>query len=170
MAKPQVIKLVFLALFFSAGTVYAEGGTCPDGYYPANAPGVMGCAPIPDYDDGGNASSAAARTAWADRWGAIATDGPNAILGSATGMSSRRKAEKAALSECGAKGGNNCKIDLAFHNQCAVLVTGDIGHLIQSAATVEEATRLGVEKCNESDANCRAFFSACSLPEVVRVN
>ncbi|WP_392389941.1 DUF4189 domain-containing protein [Acinetobacter courvalinii] len=44
-------------------------------------------------------------------------------------MRSKRQAEKAALTECRAKGGKKCEVDLAYYNQCAVMVTGDNSYL-----------------------------------------
>ena len=156
--------LLIAPLLGASGVAHAEGGTCPSGYYPVNSPGVMGCAPIPN--SGGDAAQRAApRAAWVDRWGAIATDGPSAILGSSAGMRNKRQAEKAALAQCRGKGGAKCEIDLAFFNQCAVLVTGDSRYLTQGAATIEEATRIGVERCNKTDVNCRVYYSDCSLAE-----
>lgn len=101
---------------------------------------------------------------WKSTWGAIAADGPRGILGGVTDMDDKQSAENAALSQCRTSGGQNCKIELAYHNQCAVLVTGDKKYLVQSAATIPEATRLGIGKCSQEDANCRVYYSGCSMP------
>jgi hypothetical protein len=159
--------MVILMLLAMASIAHAEGGTCPPGYYPVNSPGVMGCAPMPN-SEGTATQHAVPRAAWADRWGAIATDGPSATLGTSVGMRSKRQAEKMALAQCREKGGAKCEVDLAFFNQCAVLVTGDSRYLTQGAATIEEASRIGVERCSKTDVNCRDYYSNCSLAERVR--
>lgn len=158
---------LFLILLATAGAAHAEGGTCPPGYYPVNSPGVMGCAPITNSESGG-VQRTAPRAAWADRWGAIATDGENSILGTSVGMRSKRQAEKTALTQCREKGGNQCEVDLAFYNQCAVLVTGDRMFTTQGAASAEEAARIGMERCNKTDVNCHVYYSDCSFAERIR--
>ncbi len=101
---------------------------------------------------------------WADRWGAIATDADNAKLGAVVGMASETKAKRAALETCKNNGGTNCRIDISYYNQCAVLVTGDRMYSTARGATVEEAEKLGFGKCQNADVNCRVYYSDCSLP------
>ena len=155
--------LMLLILLATARVANAEGGTCPPGYYPVNSLGVIGCAPTPNSENGGG-RRAVPKATWADRWGAIATDGPSAALGASVGMPNKRKAEKFALAQCREKGGKNCEIDMTFYNQCAVLVTGDRVYNTSHAATVEEASRLGIAECEKEDVNCRVYYSDCSLP------
>jgi hypothetical protein len=57
-------------------------------------------------------------------------------------MKSKRKAEAAALAACRSKGGKNCEVDLAYFNQCAVMLVGEKTYIVQGAASVEEATVL----------------------------
>lgn len=106
--------------------------------------------------------------AWATRWGAIASDGLAGAFGAAEGMRSKRKAKNAAMASCKETGGRQCKVDLTYSNQCAVTVTGRRTHLSQGAATVEEATGIGLRRCREVDDDCRVYYAACSLPERVR--
>lgn len=106
---------------------------------------------------------------WADRWGAIATDGETGSLGISVDMTSKRKAVKAALADCQSKGGANCELDVAYYNQCAAMILGDKNYNTSSAATKEKAIELGMRTCNkEGDSNCRVYYSGCSMP--VRVN
>jgi len=101
---------------------------------------------------------------WADRWGAIATDADNAKLGAVVDMTSEKKAKQAALETCKKNGGTNCRVDISYYNQCAVLVTGDSMYSTARGATVEEAEKLGFSKCRNADVNCRVYYSDCSLP------
>lgn len=105
---------------------------------------------------------------WADRWGAVAADGPSGILGATTGMASRRKAEKFALAQCRAKGGKSCEVDMAYRNQCIALVAGENLYFVQPAIYEDEAARLGLKSCQKNDVNCRVYYSACSMAERVR--
>jgi len=85
--------------------------------------------------------------------------------GAAVNQLSQIQAEQAALAECKANGGLTCKVDLAYHDQCAALVVSAKGYNAGSAATIDEAIRLGIKVCTDSGATgCRAYYSACSLP------
>lgn len=161
MNKKNGALLVAMGLCSLSGLALAEG-RCPPGYYPVDSPGVAGCAPMPIIP---SRKPSEPRVMWVDRWGAIAADGKNAILGTATGMASKRKAQKAALLQCRSKGGLACKVDMAYYNQCAVLVTGDKQFIVQVAATVNEATKLGMKACGMADTNCRIYYADCSLPQ-----
>jgi hypothetical protein len=162
--------LLFGLLMLLGGVVHAEGN-CPPGYYPIGAPpgqgGPQGCAPIPG--DNNNQQQAQPQPPppppqWASQWGAIATDGPGGHLGVATNLSSKSEAEQVAMADCQAKGGTNCKIETWYSNGCAAMVVGDSGHNSNNAATLDEATQLGMKTCSASDTNCHVYYSACSLP------
>lgn len=159
--------LLTVMLLIAARFAYAEGGTCPPGYYPIGGQGASGCAPIPNYDQS-NTQAVPAGPRWKTTWGAFATDGENSVLGTSVGMRSKRQAEKAALAQCRSKGGVKCEVDLSFYNQCAVLVTGDRRYLVQGAATVGEASRIGISHCSKTDSNCHVYHSDCSLAERIQ--
>lgn len=157
-----------ISLLVLSGTVHAEGG-CPQGQTPKQYGGVWGCAP------GGTDAPVQQQEAappqptgyWVSKWGSLATDGPRGILGSATNMASSRAAEVTALAECRKKGGNPCKVQATYSNQCSALVTGDKIFFVKLGASEAEAANLGMQKCQAEDMNCRAYFSSCSLPQFV---
>jgi hypothetical protein len=102
---------------------------------------------------------------WERRWGAIATDGPNDALGVATDKRSKQEASQVAMQDCQSKGGVNCKIDIAYDNQCAVVVVGDGAYNVPIAATVDQAAEIGMRTCRATGRrNCHVYYSACSLP------
>ncbi len=153
--------LLAFGLWGISGYALAEGGHCPPGYYPISSPGVMGCAPIPGYGDSSQ-SVQPSSPEWQTRWGAIAVDGKKGSLGTAVGMRSKGEAENTAMLECRAKGGDSCEIDLTYHNQCAVMILGSSKLNTASAATIEEATQVGMKTCTASDTNCHVYYSDCS--------
>lgn len=162
--------LVLFFLLCACGVAYAEHG-CQDGFIPVNQGSGQTCVAdynLPYWKNQSNAASAPVGPRWKTTWGAIATDGGNSILGTSVGMYSKRQAEKAALAQCREKGGSQCEVDLAFYNQCAVLVTGDRMFTTQGAASAEEAARIGMERCNKTDVNCHVYYSDCSPAERVR--
>jgi len=127
----------------------------------------MGCAPLPGY--GNQQAPQLPAQQWERRWGAIATDGPNDALGVATDKRSKREASQAAMQDCQSKGGVNCKIDIAYDNQCAVVVVGDGAYNVPIAATVDQAAEIGMKTCRSSRrTNCHVYYSACSLPVQIR--
>ncbi|WP_353621772.1 DUF4189 domain-containing protein [Variovorax sp. J2P1-31] len=63
----------------------------------------------------------------------------------------------------------NCRIDVAYDNQCAVLFVGANGYNTPSAATTKKATELGMKTChNTGSPDCRVLYSACSWPVRIR--
>lgn len=166
MIKNFLICAIVAAAFIWCWPSYAEGGSCPDGYYPMNGPGVQGCAPIPNYDattverDNG--------PLWQDRWIAIAVDGAEGVFGAAKGLSSRRKAVKAALEDCTAKGGTFCKPYGVTYNQCIALVSGRQYINSYGSPRREQAEEGALNECSAQTTNCQIFYSECSFAEQVR--
>jgi hypothetical protein len=156
--------LVASLWLLGTGGAHAEGG-CPPGMYPfqfaPNQP--TSCAPIPSA--GNQQAPQPPSEQWERRWGAIATDAPNGVIGVTIDKRSKREASQAAVSDCQQQGGVNCRIDVAYDNQCAVLVVGVNGYNTPNAATAEKATELGMKTCRDAGSpDCRVLYSACSLP------
>ncbi len=161
---PSMRCLLAAVLLLAAGAAGAEGG-CPPGMIPYSGTNMSSCGPMPA---GYGQPAQPAGPHWETRWGAIATDGAKAALGAVSGMRSKRQAKKLALAQCRAEGGTKCKLDLAYYNQCAVMVTGDKLYMSQGAPTIELATRLALASCEEADTNCHVYYSACSMAELVQ--
>lgn len=164
-------RLLLIVLLLLLGNMAHAEGNCPIGYYSIGAPqgqaGPQSCAPIPGYSNGQQQqhSQQSLPARWASRWGAIATDGPGGHLGAATNLSSKNDAENVAIADCQIKGGSACEIEVAYDNECAAMVVGQIGHSSNAASTLDEAIRLGMSLCNNSgDTKCHVYYSACSLP------
>ena len=157
-------RLVVLSVMFIGISSYIYA--CPAGM--VELPGGV-CLP-PDHQNSplNNLPSASPPPVWADRWGAIASDG-NGTYGFVTDMRSKRRAEKAAIEDCKKDGGGACSVRLAFFNQCAVVMAGSKAAATASAATKEEAVELGKKTCRENGDNaCSVYWSGCST--AVRVN
>ncbi|WP_158879976.1 DUF4189 domain-containing protein [Rhodanobacter sp. L36] len=139
---------------------------------PIQGQGWSGCAPInpsqPPTQGQQSQVSQQPPMQWATRWGAIATDADKAILSGITDRSSKEAAQQAALTDCRNKGGTQCKLQIAYDNQCAVMILGDKAFNVANAATVGEATKLGTQQCNKESPNCRVYYSACSLPQRIQ--
>ncbi|UHQ21637.1 DUF4189 domain-containing protein [Lysobacter sp. 5GHs7-4] len=149
----------------------AEQG-CPDGLIPVGqAPGPI-CVPMQGYG-GPQASRPVAQPRqprgpqWSYRYGAIAADYAHGKFGTASNMSSDRKAVSAALAQCRAKGGiaEECKKGLhSWANGCGAVVWGDQYAVTRSAASEEEASQAALQECGQNTADCRVYYSGCSLP------
>jgi hypothetical protein len=162
------IVLIFGLLCLSLA-VHAEGN-CPQGYYPIGAsgqPGPQGCAPIPNYNQN-QGMPQASPIRWRSTWGAIATDAAAGSVASITGEATEEQAVDAAFADCRAKGGNNCKLQVSYANGCAALVLGDSVFNVNSAPTLNEAVKKGMDLCNPASKNCHAFLTACSLSERIQ--
>lgn len=105
---------------------------------------------------------------WEKTWGAIATSEKGGALGTAVGASSKAEAEQLAFADCKAKGGEGCRVDLAYRNQCAVMVLGVKQLGLVRAASIDEATADGLEACKAKGDNCRVYYSACTEPKFHR--
>lgn len=155
------ISLLCFAAAIYANTTWAEGGTCPPGYYPVNSSGVMGCAPMP----GGSAQPPDTGPSWMTTWGAIAADGERNVVASSFAQRSRRKAESSAIKECRAKGGGKkCKSWISFYNQCAAMAAGDSKASTYRAGTAEIAKREVLKGCSALTSNCEVIQTVCTYP------
>jgi len=106
---------------------------------------------------------------WKSRWGAIATDAPNAIIGTATNMKSQRAAEKAALNDCKSKGGSPCILEMPYMDSCVALTASDTSYNVASYPQISQAMQSGMDTCIKAGAeNCHTFYTACSTPILVK--
>ena len=162
----KIVVLFFLLVLGFSEVLLAQG--CGAGIPSAGNPG---CIPpdrsnSPYYQRDMDATSSP-REVWVDRWGAIAF-GRTSILGVSEGKVSKRDAEDAALEDCTAQGGRNCKVDLSYYNQCAAVAWGASGSASVGAATVERASENSMKVCRQRTVDCQIFYSACSLAERVK--
>jgi hypothetical protein len=159
------VKCVIAAVIYGACVNATAEGNCPPGYYQTGGRDFVGCAPLP-----GAAGAVAPDPgpSWSTRWGAIATDGKSGIFAGISASTSKRKAEKDALKQCRANGGKQCKISLAFNNQCAAIAWGDSAYSTVSSPTVEEASQKAIARCHGNTQNCEIYYSACSYPQRIR--
>lgn len=164
----KMLCLLLVPLISVSGPVMAK---CPAGIASAGNPA---CIP-PDrsnsshYQANQGAGSVGSRAIghWEDRWGAFAID-LKVGLGASKDMRSKRAAERAALAECAERGGLSCKVQLSYHNQCGVIIAGDSGFNTSAAATVERASRIGMERCvGSGDSNCHVYYFDCSPPVLI---
>lgn len=162
----RIKALLAVVLLSFMASAFAEGGSCPPGYYPIGGQGAAGCAPIPVYgsSDGVINERAAIQPIWETRWGAIAVDAYNGKFGTAKSMLTKEQAEKAAADDCEKEGGKSCVIDLAYYNQCAAVSWGAAFVTTASAETKEQASSRASETCGEKTSGCKIYYSECSLP------
>lgn len=153
-------------LLLISAPALAEGG-CPSGYAPSGVGpgGVQGCAPL----TGSNSGNTQQAAVWKDRYGALATDDKLGKLGTSTDLDSRRKAESAALSDCQAQGGTQCKLEAWHRNGCTAMVVGHTGHVTETAADQDSAVQKAMKTCQaDGDPACHIYYTACSSPQRVR--
>ena len=96
--------------------------------------------------------------------GAIAPSPEGGVLGTAVGAKNKHEAERQALADCQAKGGEACKVAVAYHNQCAAMILGEKTYNLVRAVSIEEAEQIGFKDCMKDNSNCRIYYSACTEP------
>jgi len=160
----SLVCLIAVVALFNPLQASAEGG-CPAGMYPigGGSGGWSGCAPIPA---GGGQADALARPQWSSRWGAIATG--NGAFGSAVDERSKRQANKAAMKQCVARGGQDCRVQIWFSNQCAALAWSDKGSFTHGAINLEDAKAGVLRVCSERGGECRVFWAECSYAKPIK--
>ncbi|MDM0038259.1 DUF4189 domain-containing protein [Variovorax sp. J22G21] len=145
-------------------TVQAEGGSCPNGYYPIGGQGTMGCAPLPN----GAQRAVPQRPAevWQDRYGAIYLDLPKGAMGTSTSLASRAASEQAAIADCKARGGIDCKQEASYGNGCIAFVIDDNWHGAVFRKNLDAAKQQAMRDCQgvAGNANCHVYYTDCSQP------
>lgn len=163
----QIILLIATALTaLPIWAAHAEGG-CPPGQIPYTATPAAGsaasmasCGPIPNQRSS---------IQWESRWGAIASDPHTGIVGAVDRRKSKRDATKDAVSECKSRGGDQCKVEFTYRDQCVVTIAGDTWANNGYGESIEVATQFGMNACEKrGDTNCHIYYQACSLPVRVR--
>lgn len=168
--KGLLASLAMLVLLAASMDAHAEG-RCPDGYYPTGGADVgwYGCAPMGGPTQGGDQGPVqqSEEPGWESRWGAIAT--ADGAFGVANDMTSKRRAEKQAMSECKARSkGKPCKLKPAFYDQCAALAWGDGMNIVFRSPDLQDAEDSAVQVCSQHTNNCKIYYSACSYPKRVQ--
>jgi hypothetical protein len=152
---------VYLVLLFVScmGVAHAEGG-CPPGQYPQQGHGFQTCVPIPNAQQ--DADDRPTRAVLEDRWQAIVTDAAKGVIGVSTNVLSEDIATRNALSDCRAKGGSQCTVQITVVNGCASMVVGAKIMDFQGGKTQKEADKKAMDFCNSKDTNCAVLYAACS--------
>lgn len=104
---------------------------------------------------------------WESRWGAIAvgSTASGGGVGVSSDMKTRRSAEETALQQCRDNGGGStCHIELAYANQCGVIVWGESYFDTASGETKSQAESEATELCSRQTADCRLYYASCSYP------
>lgn len=108
---------------------------------------------------------------WQSRWGAIAID-PKVTsggIGLAKGKESRHAAEEAALRDCHTDGGGNtCRIELSYDNQCGVIAWGDLHYTTANSTSLYDASQLALAACAKHTEHCKIVYADCEFPVRLR--
>ncbi|OJU67820.1 MAG: hypothetical protein BGO05_28240 [Rhizobiales bacterium 63-7] len=164
--KIRLVASLLLA-FGYASTVQAQ--PCRIGSGPDFGDGIPYCSELSSDED--TPEQVPETPQWSTRWGAIAIDPKVAQggVGVASDMESRVSAEAVAMTACrDTGGGESCRVEVSYDNQCAVIAWGDHYYVTANAETVGEASRIGLNGCGRRTENCRIVYSNCSYPVRLR--
>jgi hypothetical protein len=173
--KKMMLKAVLFSFAFAfAGSALAEG-SCPPGQYPIGGQGVAACAPIPQA--GAPARQESRPTGkWIKTWGAIALGTVDATpyYGVPTGLGSESEAKQQALARCAKFGAKNCRVVLAYENQCAAIgepqtdgkPSPDGFTQFVGQPSKEKAAGDAMDRCQQRNPGmqCKVIYNACSEP------
>lgn len=166
LANVMSLFLPVLAFTICAFPIDASAeGRCPPGQYPIGGEGVGGCAPI-ETSGGGESASPQPTGRWIKTWGAIAFSS-SGDAGASKNKFSKSEASKEAIAQCAQWGAKDCKVSLAFKNQCAAVVQADRGKGTRSntGETEKQAVERATQDCTASRSEtCKVIYSGCSEP------
>jgi hypothetical protein len=92
----------------------------------------------------------------------VAVDKEKAVLGKSVGSRSKEEGERAAVMDCEAQGGTDCKVKGSSKNACVAMIVGDSRLVTSGGFTKDEAESVGLETCrNTPDTNCGVYYSGC---------
>lgn len=157
-------SLLLVVLLGLSGAAYAEHG-CQAGFIPVNQGNGQTC--VADYNLPhwkNQSQPVTPSVTWADRWGAIASNGKTGNVGTIAGQQNKKKAKKIALERCG----DGCKIDMVYYNQCAAIAWGTGSYSVNGAATIDEASTKAMSVCGQGANDCKVVFTECSMAERIR--
>ncbi len=94
--------------------------------------------------------------------------GRDGDTGVSKGKDSKREAEKVALAQCATWGADDCKVMLAYENQCAAIASpkaSNTGSFFGSGPSTESASNFSIKGCTEAGGvKCEIVYSDCSEP------
>jgi hypothetical protein len=132
--------------------------------------GGNGIAPVPlcrSVDGQSTSGPPPSNLKWQSRWGAIATDAPHGIISPIKDQLSRGDAEQAALSDCKAKGGVDCKLQVSYSNGCGALAYSGNTFAVEDGSTAEEASKKAIHSCSSPGKTCEVYVTSCSPAALV---
>ncbi|QQP96800.1 DUF4189 domain-containing protein [Lysobacter enzymogenes] len=99
---------------------------------------------------------------------ALALDDATGATGASSLERTQAKAEKNALANCRKQGGEACRMEISYHNQCIGFVVGKTKYFVRADYSLDLAVSNSLDKCTKENEGCRLIYSSCSLPERVR--
>jgi len=162
-----------VGLILTNFTAYGQTA-CPIGV----APGSPQCGPSPSSHGSAPPAQPQVRHVptgrWHTTWGAIAiTDNQHNDIGISVNQRSKHLAEEEAKNSCKQWGTGNCKILLAYHNQCAAVAmpVRNGKHIagkssVLNGPTIEFVESFAINNCQKSNGGgtCKLIYSDCTKP------
>lgn len=155
--------VVFLALVALHAPLHAQ--QCAQGLA-----GMPNCLP-PDHPSSPHRSGSGPNSSggvWKSQYAVVVT-GKGGVGFTAMGPAdTRREAEKAAFKACRERGGQDCKLVVAFSNQCAAVAWGEMVRTVGTGPTTQMAESIAMRKCVADTKDCKIYFSDCMAAQRVR--
>ncbi|MCD5987894.1 MULTISPECIES: DUF4189 domain-containing protein [Pseudomonas] len=103
---------------------------------------------------------------WIKTWGAVAGSDATGESGAVVGKLTEEEARSVALHRCALGGATDCKVNLAYKNQCVALISSEINSVVQGSVSEQRAIDLAMASCKEDSGGreCKVLYTACSDP------
>ncbi len=75
---------------------------------------------------------------------------------------SRNEATDIAVKTCQKNGGQDCKVELTYHNQCAAIAWGTNSHVVSNAPYIDTVKANAMRACSQRTQDCKIVYSECS--------
>ncbi|WP_429623895.1 DUF4189 domain-containing protein [Stenotrophomonas sp. AN71] len=164
--------LTWAVLSIFSLSAYAEGGSCPPGFYPIGGQGVQGCAPIPGASSGSGPAAVDAPPIptgeWLTTWGAVAESPTSNLVGTSANKRSKELAESEAIRKCAAEGSRDCRTTVSYYNQCVAFSAPSSGKgrgSVNTAVDMDTVKAHALRSCRDTGGGgCIIAYSECSNP------
>ncbi|WP_397608755.1 DUF4189 domain-containing protein [Silanimonas sp.] len=168
-----LVAIVFAGGFASAAFADHICTNSPGEVFVGYSQGGNGVAPMPICrSTGGEGQDVAQSVRVIDRWevqedrfGAIAISSSDGAYATSSNLPTREAAEREALAQCRARGGEACAVAGYHQNLCTTFAWGGGRYAINAAPTVESSREKSLRVCaEESGGDCEVIETFCSTP------
>ncbi|WP_274508133.1 DUF4189 domain-containing protein [Xanthomonas campestris] len=158
-----IIFSILLILTSLLPIVSVAQTACPVGV----VPGSPQCGPDSGTSRGDSVAPPQPTGRWIKTWGAVVGSDEGKQGWTSTGKLNEEAAKQDALQKCFATGVHDCRVDMAYFNQCVAIampVNGGSSSIV-TGKDEQVASGVALDRCKKKSAStCSIFFTECTEP------